>query len=162
MGKKASFVLFIVLLLVMLYPMFFENIEKGYLSHIYDMPISEIYGDIYSVIYESESDNTITWIIYAKKKNKKLDHTYLVHEIDKDFLNKMTSKYMKKYDYEDVEKLNAGPFLNERINDLDMNELDEKSLKRHLFFRVSLRFGERDNKSIEYSIFGDESFIKDY
>ncbi len=155
MGKKLSFVLFVILIAIMLLPMFFEPLEKSYLSHVYDMPISEIYNGFYSVIYESESDNTLTWIIYAKEKNEKLDHAYLVHEIDKDFLNKMTSKYMKKYDFEDVDIMYTAPILNEGINNLD-----ENSLKKHLFYKVRLRLGKRDYKSIEYSIFGDECYLK--
>lgn len=162
MGKKSSIVLFIILLIIMSYPIFFENIEKIYLSYVHSMPINKIYGGIFSTIYESKSDNALTWIIYTKRKNKKVDHTYLVYKIDKDDLNKMTSKYMRKYNYEDAEILSTALFLNKGINNLGVNDLNEESLKEHLFYRVRFRFGERDYKSLEYNIFADEHFIKDY
>jgi len=144
------------------YHQIYEDITRSYYGHKHNMPITEEYNGIYSLIYESESDNDLTWIIYVKRKGKKLDHPYLVHGIDKDILNKMTSKYMEKYYYEEAEISYTAPFLNEDINNLKVDDLDETSLKKHLFYRVRFRLGEKDYKSIEYSIFGDECFIKDY
>jgi len=72
MRKFLNIMLIVILIFIIGYIMFNENIEKLYYSFSLNMPINRIYNDIYSLIYESELDNdTFKWIVYGKDKNKK-------------------------------------------------------------------------------------------
>jgi hypothetical protein len=119
------------------------------------MPIDRIYNDIYSVIYESESDDIFKWIVYAKDKNKKIEENYIIVEISKKTLNEIVNSSLKMYD--DAELFWTSPFLNGKVKILN-NEV----LKDKLFYRVILNFKDSKEVIIEYSIFEEEFHIKEY